>query len=69
MRKHISGYLKGLPHISRLRQEMVIKKNLAEIFELLDMLKENKHIKTLAEQLAEESNALDMTCSTENQQC
>jgi len=69
MRKHISGYLKGLPHISKFRQKMVITKSLNEIHEMLDMLKENRHIKTLTEQLAEENDALDMTCSTDTRDC
>jgi len=69
MRKHISGYLKGLPHIAHFRQKMVTIKILAEINDMLDMLSENKHIKTLVEQIAEDKSALDMTCSTENQQC
>lgn len=69
MRKHISGYLKGLPYIGKFRQQLVTTKRLADIFEMLEMLRENKEIKDVAEQLAEDNSALDITCSTESEMC
>ena len=69
MRKHISGYLKGLPYISKFRQQLVTTKRLADIFEMLEMLRENREIKDVAEQLAEDNSALDITCSTESEMC
>lgn len=71
MRKHLSGYIKGLPHIAKFRQKMVTIDNLDEVFEMLDLLKENKHIKRSVDILQEEleGSALDMTCSTEADAC
>ncbi len=44
MRKHISGYLKGLPHIAKYRSKMVQVEKLEIINEMLDSLKKNIHI-------------------------
>jgi len=44
MRKHISGYLKGLPHIAKYRAKMVLVEKLETINEMLDSLKNNAHI-------------------------
>lgn len=71
MRKHLSGYLKGLPHIAKFRQQMVVLNKLDDIFEMLDLLIENKYIKRFDENIQElqEISALEMTCSTEADDC
>lgn len=45
MRKHTSGYLKGLPHIARFRSQLVQTDRLDETEEMLLSLKENKMIR------------------------
>ncbi|APF20250.1 TIM-barrel protein, nifR3 family [Caldithrix abyssi DSM 13497] len=45
MRKHLSGYLKGLPHIARFRNELMRFERLEPIIEKLEMLKSSKKIK------------------------
>lgn len=40
MRKHLSGYLKGLPYIAKFRLELMQYKTLKPVFEKLDALKE-----------------------------
>lgn len=70
MRKHISGYLKGLPHIARFRQQMVQIETLSAVLEMLDMLKSSQTIKDLVDEVAfDRKQALDMTCSTNLQDC
>ncbi len=71
MRKHISGYIKGLPHISKFRQKIVTVEGLDEIFDMLDLLKVNKHVHYYAQKLQEESEktVMDMTCATETGTC
>lgn len=68
MRKHISGYLKGLPHIAKFRQKMVTIDKLDDIIEMLELLKDNNHIKSFIEDF-EDRSALDMTCSVEADAC
>jgi len=41
MRKHLSGYLKGLPHIAKFRLELMRYDELAPIVEKLEQLKES----------------------------
>jgi tRNA-dihydrouridine synthase B len=70
MRKHVSGYLKGLPHIAKFRARMVRIDTLDEIIEMLEMLKATPHIKDLIARIDKEDNeALKMTCSTEGDVC
>jgi len=69
MRKHISGYLKGLPHIAQFRAKMVLINSIEEIYENLDLLRDNKHIKTTLQMMEEENESLKMTCSTEGEAC
>jgi nifR3 family TIM-barrel protein len=40
MRKHISGYLKGLPHISKFRSELMQDLNLVQVLDKLDEIYE-----------------------------
>ncbi len=58
MRKHISGYLKGLPHIAKFRARMVRIDTLAEIIEMLEMLKDNPHIRDLVAEMDSEEKEL-----------
>ncbi|KAA3613036.1 MAG: tRNA dihydrouridine synthase DusB [Calditrichaeota bacterium] len=70
MRKYVSGYLKGLPHISKFRQKIVRIDKLSEVIEMLEMLKANPHIRDLMHEMAEEdSAALNMTCNVESENC
>ena len=45
MRKHLSGYLKGLPHIARFRNELMQLERLEQILEKLELLKNSEQIK------------------------
>ncbi len=47
MRKYLSGYLKGLPHISKFRQIMVRIDKLNEVLQMLETLKGDPHIRDL----------------------
>lgn len=47
MRKHLSGYLKGLPHIAKFRIELMQFDKLQSVLERLDQLKEAKLFKDL----------------------
>ena len=70
MRKYVSGYLKGLPHISKFRQKMVRIEKLDEVLEMLEAFKANPHIKDLMSEMAEEKNdALNITCNIDGKDC
>jgi tRNA-dihydrouridine synthase B len=47
MRKHLSGYLKGLPHIAKFRMELMQFDKLEPVLERLDRLKEAKLFRDL----------------------
>ena len=47
MRKHLSGYLKGLPHIAKFRMELMQFNTLEPVLERLDRLKEAKIFRDL----------------------
>ncbi|MBN1408155.1 MAG: tRNA dihydrouridine synthase DusB [Calditrichaceae bacterium] len=47
MRKHLSGYLKGLPHIAKFRLELMKFNKLEPVLERLDRLKEAKLLRDL----------------------
>ncbi len=47
MRKHLSGYLKGLPHISKFRLELMQFEKPQPIFERLDQLQDAKQYRNL----------------------
>jgi hypothetical protein len=47
MRKFLSGYLRGLPHIARFRMELMKYKTMEPIFERLDLLAETTVFKDL----------------------
>ncbi len=51
MRKHLSGYLKGLPHIARFRNELMQLERLNRVIEKLEALKETHLIKNSLEQI------------------
>lgn len=62
MRKHLSGYLKGLPHIAKFRIEMMKYECLDEVMAKLDILKNAKIYKDILEEKPE----VDLiTCQTE----
>jgi tRNA-dihydrouridine synthase B len=69
MRKYVSGYLKGLPHISKFRQQMVRIEKLDEVLEMLETLKANPHIRDFYQMAEEESDILKMTCNTDDTNC
>ena len=70
MRKYVSGYLKGMPHISKFRQKMVRIDTLYEVLEMLETLKDNPHIKEFLYEMAEEkSDTFNRTCSSDNEDC
>jgi len=63
MRKHLSGYLKGLPHIARFRLELMQFDKIEPVFERLEALKESRNYRDLVlsyEQSRKE--ARDMSC-------
>lgn len=64
MRKHIGGYLKGLPYISKFRSQMVRIDKLSEIFEMLEMLRDNSYIKDVVSEINQNCDNLKMTCSS-----
>ncbi len=47
MRKHLSGYLKGLPHIAKFRLELMQFERIEPIFERLDLLLKSPLVKDL----------------------
>ncbi|MHB2149654.1 tRNA dihydrouridine synthase DusB [Calditrichota bacterium LG25] len=67
MRKHLSGYLKGLPHIARFRTELMQFERLEPIIEKLEILKGSKRLKdALADSYSENISIenLKLTCET-----
>lgn len=67
MRKHLSGYLKGLPHIAKFRMELMQFDKLTPVLERLDMLKEAKIYKdvlNLQHEIAKDENET-ITCQSD----
>ncbi len=66
MRKHLSGYLKGLPHIAKFRLELMQFDKLALVLERLDRLKEAKVFKDLANpyELENQKKIQSLSCNT-----
>ena len=52
MRKHLSGYLKGLPYIAKFRLELMQFEKPEPIFEKLEALKNATHYRDLIAQTA-----------------
>jgi len=69
MRKHISGYLRAMPHIAKLRAKMVRIESLNEILDILNTLKENPDIEEMAREWEVKDPALSMTCSVDLDAC
>ncbi|MCB0281568.1 MAG: tRNA dihydrouridine synthase DusB [Calditrichaeota bacterium] len=69
MRKHITGYLKGLPYISKFRSQILQIDKLDAVFEMLEMLRDNSYIKEAVEEINENFSALQMTCDSNSQEC
>jgi len=70
MRKYVSGYLKGMPHISKFRSKMVRIDKLDEVLDMLETLKANPHIRDLMLEMTDEnSDVLNMTCNSDNKAC
>jgi len=64
MRKHLSGYLKGLPHIAKFRLELMRHNTLEPIFELLDALQQAPRIKEAVVYQQYDDITSDITCET-----
>ena len=65
MRKHLSGYLKGLPHIAKFRIELMKYEQPEPIFEKLDALKEARHYRDLVVDYKKSPNGEEnITCET-----
>jgi tRNA-dihydrouridine synthase B len=67
MRKHLSGYLKGLPHIARFRLELMKYDKLEPVLERLDQLKETKFYRELNPLYTQETQKeiADISCETD----
>ena len=66
MRKHLSGYLKGLPHIAKFRVELMQFEKPSPIFEKLDALKEAKQYRDLVSNFRESrADQAQITCETD----
>ena len=66
MRKHLSGYLKGLPHIARFRLELMQFDRIGPVFERLEALKESKNYRDLVLSYQEsQDEAGQMECTTD----
>ncbi|HID40370.1 MAG TPA: tRNA dihydrouridine synthase DusB [Calditrichaeota bacterium] len=66
MRKHLSGYLKGLPHIARFRLEVMQFEKIEPVFERLEALKNSRNYRDLVlsyEQIQKKARAL--SCQNE----
>ena len=50
MRKHLSGYLKGLPHISKFRSEVMQHVTIEPVYEMLEKLRNTTMIRDLVSQ-------------------
>ena len=64
MRKHLSGYLKGLPHIAKFRLELMRHDKLKKIFELLDELRHSPSVKEVVSLHHDDHAASAITCET-----
>ncbi|RMH63706.1 MAG: tRNA dihydrouridine synthase DusB [Calditrichaeota bacterium] len=70
MRKHTSGYLKGLPHIARFRSRLVQTDSLDETIHMLNELKENPLIRDAVLKIEQSRDeALKMTCAGDDGNC
>ncbi|HGY57259.1 MAG TPA: tRNA dihydrouridine synthase DusB [Caldithrix abyssi] len=66
MRKHLSGYLKGLPHIARFRLELMQFDRIDPVFERLEALKESKNYRDLVLSYQQSQvEAGQMECATD----
>ncbi len=66
MRKHLSGYLKGLPHIARFRLELMQFDRIDPVFERLEALKESKNYRDLVLSYQQSQvEAGQMECTTD----
>ena len=67
MRKHLSGYLKGLPHIARFRMELMKFEKIEPVFERLDALKESRNYRDLVFSYRQSrEDAQRLTCSVDD---
>ncbi|MBD3223176.1 MAG: tRNA dihydrouridine synthase DusB [Caldithrix sp.] len=65
MRKHLSGYLKGLPHIARFRSELMKLDKLKPVLERLEVLKETSQFRDLVDVYEQSSaEAATLSCKT-----
>ncbi|MEJ2543496.1 MAG: tRNA dihydrouridine synthase DusB [Calditrichaceae bacterium] len=66
MRKHLSGYLKGLPHIAKFRLELMQYDKLEPIMERLDQLKEAKLFRDLVNpyEIEKQKEMQSISCDT-----
>jgi len=65
MRKHLSGYLKGLPHISKFRLELMQFEKPEPIFERLNQLQDAKQYRDLVLSYQQAQEGVDsITCET-----
>ncbi len=67
MRKHLSGYLKGLPHIAKFRNELMQFDRLEPIIEKLEILKKSDRFKDALGEMSygnASTEAAEITCET-----
>ena len=65
MRKHLSGYLKGLPHISKFRLSLMQFEKLEPVFERLDQLQNADQYRELVLSYRQaQEQAKDISCET-----
>jgi len=65
MRKHLSGYLKGLPHISKFRLSLMQFEKIEPVFEKLDALKEASFYRDLVVDYTDnKTDTKNITCET-----
>jgi len=65
MRKHLSGYLRGLPHIARFRLELMQFEKSEPVFERLDALGSSSRYKDIVENYQQISaRSAELTCNS-----
>jgi tRNA-dihydrouridine synthase len=65
MRKHLSGYLKGLPHISKFRLSLMAFEKMEPIFERLDQLLDADMYRDLVTEYQNpQEGSSEITCET-----
>ncbi len=73
MRKHVSGYLKGLPHISKFRADLMQHTELGPVFEMLEELRTADNIRDMIEEQRLKEIAItgksDLTCESDISAC